>query len=105
MHPLPFSCETWSDHMSQPKPSVEDIFFAVLEMGTPDERAAYFDKVCGNDQDLRQRVERLLKAELDVGNFLEFDAAAALTPDDAQTICNGPETSRFRILRPHAKGG
>ena len=36
-----------------------------------DQRAAFLDKACGEDADLRRKVEALLRAHDHVGNFLE----------------------------------
>jgi hypothetical protein len=36
-----------------------------------DQRAAFLDKACGKDADLRRKVEALLSAHDRVGNFLE----------------------------------
>src|SRR5262245_29784801 len=52
--------------------TAESIFFAALEKQDPAERAAYLDAACrGGDSDLRRRVERLLEAHPQVGNFLQ----------------------------------
>src|SRR4051812_26010661 len=51
--------------------AVESIFFAALEKPDPGERAAYLDAACQGDSDLRRRVERLLEARPQVGNFLQ----------------------------------
>jgi hypothetical protein len=40
-------------------------------------RAAFLDKACGDDEDLRRRVEALLRAHDRVGNFLEEPPAGA----------------------------
>jgi hypothetical protein len=40
----------------------ESLFAAALHVAGP-ERAAYLDRACANDPDLRRRVERLLAAE------------------------------------------
>ncbi|MCI0457553.1 MAG: hypothetical protein L0Z62_11335, partial [Gemmataceae bacterium] len=45
---------------------VEALFFAALQKPTPQERAAYLERACGGDADLRQRVERL-RARGDAG--------------------------------------
>jgi formylglycine-generating enzyme required for sulfatase activity/tRNA A-37 threonylcarbamoyl transferase component Bud32 len=56
--------------MSQPS-QAEVIFFAALEKATPAERAAYLEEACADDDTLRRRVERLLAAHPQVGQFLE----------------------------------
>jgi len=50
---------------------VEDIFLAAVEKATPEERAAYLDKACRGDAELRRRVERLLAARKEYQNSLE----------------------------------
>lgn len=37
----------------------------------PDQRAAFLNKACGKDVELRRKVEALLRAHDRVGNFLE----------------------------------
>jgi eukaryotic-like serine/threonine-protein kinase len=56
--------------MSQPS-QAEVIFFAALEKATPAERAAYLEEACAGDDGLRSRVEKLLAAQPQVGQFLE----------------------------------
>ena len=63
--PLPESATTSNPSV------VEDIFLAVLEKGSPEERAAFLDSACGDDAELRRRVERLLEAHPRAGKFLE----------------------------------
>jgi tetratricopeptide (TPR) repeat protein len=78
--------------MTQMSP-VEAIFFAALEKTTSQERAAYLVYACGDDANLRDRVERLLAAHPQVGNFLEQPAVeladtVSASPQDA--IRSGP---------------
>jgi eukaryotic-like serine/threonine-protein kinase len=46
------------------------IFTEAINIRPPD-RAAYLDIMCGNDVNLRRKVEALLKAHDRVGDFLE----------------------------------
>jgi serine/threonine-protein kinase len=55
-------------------PTIEEIFFAVLELDDPDARSSFLDKACG-DPDVRRRVERLLARDGEAGGFLESPAA------------------------------
>jgi tRNA A-37 threonylcarbamoyl transferase component Bud32 len=57
--------------------SAEVAFFAALERPGAAERAAYLDEVCANDGALRRRVEALLNAHAQVGQFLERPVAEA----------------------------
>jgi len=40
------------------------IFLAALEIGDAAERSAYLDQACGDDDELRRRVEALLQSEM-----------------------------------------
>src|SRR5436305_15058350 len=71
--------------MTEQSPA-EAIFFAALEKRTAEERAAYLDAACGDDRNLRQRVERLLAAHPQVGSFLELPAEANAGAARAPTI-------------------
>lgn len=51
--------------------SVEVIFFAALECASDAERSAYLEEACRGDDTLRRRVETLLTAHSQVGQFLE----------------------------------
>jgi serine/threonine protein kinase/tetratricopeptide (TPR) repeat protein len=63
--------------MNDPSP-LEAIFFAALEKGSPEERAAYLDESCAGDPDLRRRVEKMLAAQAQAGSFLDAPASALI---------------------------
>ena len=46
------------------------IFTEVVKV-PPEERDAFLERMCGEDNDLRQRLEALLKAHDRLGNFLQ----------------------------------
>ena len=50
---------------------VEEVFLAAVEQPDPALRATYLDAACSGDEDLRRRVETLLAAQPQVGQFLE----------------------------------
>jgi WD40 repeat protein/serine/threonine protein kinase len=71
----------------------EAIFFAALERATAAERAAFLDEACAGDEGLRRRVECLLAAHAQAGDFLERPveeatdlAAAAPQPETGETL-------------------
>ncbi|MBX7105982.1 MAG: tetratricopeptide repeat protein [Gemmataceae bacterium] len=73
--------------------SVETIFAAAAQKPLG-ERAAYLNEACGTDEELRRRVERLLRAHDAAGDFLESpaeqsDGTSAYAPD------RGPQTEDF----------
>jgi serine/threonine protein kinase/tetratricopeptide (TPR) repeat protein len=47
--------------MAEPLSQEEAIFYAALEIDAADQRAAYLDKACGDQGELRRRVEALLR--------------------------------------------
>jgi serine/threonine protein kinase len=90
--------------------SIESVFFAALEKGTPTERAAFLDTACADDHSLRQRVERLLVAHPLVGTFMgqparfpgDTEAAERRFVDLYKTDWDvGP----YRMLRLLGEGG
>ena len=60
--------------------AVDTIFCAAVEIGEPQQRAAYIAQACGDDDDLRARVEKLVDAHLRAGSFLEAPAPAFPSP-------------------------
>ena len=48
----------------------QDIFDAALELDA-DRRAAYLDKACGTDAELRQRIDTLLQCHEQTGAFID----------------------------------
>ena len=74
--------------MSDPAAREETIFNFARQLSDPEYRAAYLDEACGSDKPLRERVERLLKAELQANEFLGNDP---LDLDGNKTPCPGPD--------------
>ncbi len=48
-----------------------DIFLEALEKGSPDEKCSFLDRTCGDDAQLRGRVELLLKSHEEVDSLLD----------------------------------
>lgn len=84
----------------------QEIFTAALQLPAA-ERAPFLEHACGADAHLRQRVEALLAAHREVGDFLEDSPAS---PGES-----GPETStgekpgdwigRYKLLEQIGEGG
>jgi serine/threonine protein kinase len=66
--------------------SERTIFIEALDRADPAERAAFLAGACGDDDDLRRRVERLLEAIDSAGTFMESPAA----PVDLDAIAGSP---------------
>jgi serine/threonine protein kinase/tetratricopeptide (TPR) repeat protein len=60
--------------MQQAAPSVEELFFAALELEGSETRSAYLDRHC-SDPELRRRVEELLAGDAQGSDFLEAPAS------------------------------
>ena len=91
--------------MTTPSP-LEAIFFAALEKGSSAERAAYLDEACADDRDLRDRVERMLAAQVNAGSFLEVPAQEMdRTIDQPITEKPGTQIGPYKLLQQLGEGG
>lgn len=73
----------------------------------PAERAAFLERACAGDTSLRQRVEALLQAYEQIGNFLEEPAAGAGPGPRAEALGEklGDRIGRYRLLQQIGEGG
>src|SRR5439155_7486947 len=92
--------------MDNPSP-LEAIFFAALEKGSPQERAAYLDEACAGDPDLRWHVEKMLAAQAQAGSFLEQPAPVPVVTVAEQPASEGPGTviGPYKLLEQIGEGG
>src|SRR6266446_2693830 len=92
--------------MNNPSP-LEAVFFATLEKGSPQERAAYLDEACAADPDLRRRVEKMLTAQAQAGSFLEQPALSPVVTADEQPVRERPGTviGPYKLLEQIGEGG
>jgi tetratricopeptide (TPR) repeat protein len=84
---------------------VKSLFLAASDLASPAERAAYLDRECGGDAELRARVEALLAADAGPGQYPEPESAgtsATTAPLDA-TGATAPETSASSELATGAQ--
>src|SRR5438093_6854034 len=82
---------------------------AALEL-RPAERAAYLDQACAGDAALRQRVEELLEAHEQAGDFLDtppagFDFHRAVPASSPLTEKPGDKIGRYKLLQQIGEGG
>jgi WD40 repeat protein/serine/threonine protein kinase len=87
--------------MAGNRPDLELIFFAARHK-EPEDRAAYLDEVCGDDAELRQRVEQFLSAQVELGSFLEPLVA---TVDEPVTESPGTVIGAYKLLEQIGEGG
>ena len=83
------------------------IFAEALEKKTAAERAEYLDNACGDDTDLRSKVEALLKSFAEVGDFLESPVLDPGVTLDKSPLTEGPGTriGRYKLLQMIGEGG
>src|SRR6516165_4713052 len=91
------------------RPQLLSVFSEALECPSVAERAAYLDRACGDDADLRARVEELLRAHEHAPNFLEGDPPHR---DPGATVDRPPVTERpgtligpYKLLQQIGEGG
>src|SRR5262245_52894380 len=92
--------------MSPDVPRVDAIFMAAIKLQSLQERAAYLDRACGDDAQLRDRLEKLLAAHFSAGDFLEspasvLDVTSALCGSEPLGTIVGP----YKLLEEIGEGG
>jgi len=94
--------------MMQEKPmNVDEIYLKALELPSGRERTAFLDQACATSSELRERVERLLRAQPHVESFLE-SAAAAFTPTITEPSIlekAGAVIGPYKLLQQIGEGG
>src|SRR5262245_11246546 len=65
---------------------VQAVFLAVVEHKDPTVRAAFLDRECGANAELRQRVESLLRANDEPGSFLDQPFVSPASRSGAEAI-------------------
>ena len=72
--------------MSDKHPNLDSLFVAASEIESAEDRAAFLDKACGENTELRQQVEQLLHSDEKAGSFLNKPPAeldVTLVPDSS----------------------
>src|SRR5438128_7244836 len=83
-----------------------DLFAAAIELPVA-ERAAYLDRACSGDPDLRQRVDGLLKEHDDLGNFPEKRPSKGAAQGGPRAIGEKPgdRIGHYKLLQQIGEGG
>jgi serine/threonine protein kinase len=86
-------------------PDIEAIFFAARHK-EPQDRVAYLDEVCAGDLDLRLRVEQFVRAQAEIGSFLEAPASGLVATIDLPiTERPGTVIGPYKLLEEIGEGG
>jgi serine/threonine protein kinase/tetratricopeptide (TPR) repeat protein len=89
----------------------ETIFADALALTSTQERREFLDRSCGNDTNLRARVEAMLTAHERAGSFLESPPAAFGAPDAGGDPAVGPVdrpgamVGHYKLLEQIGEGG
>src|SRR5688572_18332072 len=94
-----------------PAPSEQDVFAEALLRDSSSARARFLDAACGMDLALRQRVEDLLRASENAGDFLEGPPTGLNADTDSTLVINelsekpGDKIGRYKLLQQIGEGG
>jgi WD40 repeat protein/serine/threonine protein kinase len=95
--------------MQDASPEMMSLFCAVLELSSTEKRAAYLADACGQDKELRDRIEALLRAHEQADGFLEekSEAVDPRTTVDEVLIREHPGTviGPYKLLEQIGDGG
>jgi hypothetical protein len=95
----------WSSPMSEAALDPKQVFLDALEQNSPTELQRYLDATCGGKAEVRSRVEALLRAHRDVGNFLGGAPASSPTMDEPMTETPGTVIGPYKLLEQIGEGG
>ena len=79
----------------------DSIFCSAIEIESETDRAAYLDKACEDNQDLRDRVEQLLQAHEAASRFMASDEETI----DQVSISEGAMIGRYKLREKLGEGG
>ena len=92
--------------MSTNTPDAKAIFFQALEQPGQAELEAYLDEACGDNRELRVRVEDLLRAHQKAGYFLGGSFSADATADGpGHSEETGIQIGPYQLLQKLGEGG
>jgi eukaryotic-like serine/threonine-protein kinase len=91
--------------MNDLKADAKPIFLEALDRKAPDELRRFLDQACGADAALRARVEELLRAHRDAGNFLGSPDQSEVTQDEPLAAGAGTVIGSYKLLEQIGEGG
>ena len=83
------------------------IFFDLLAIADPEQRAAYLERECAGNPALRSEVESLVRAHEEVGAFMERPAGVLTTAANYPLVTARPGTmvGPYKIMEQIGEGG
>src|SRR5262249_39308744 len=91
--------------MSHVKANAKAIFLEALDHKDPSELLRFLDQSCGTDRALRARVEELLCAHRDAGNFLGKPDQPEVASDIPLAERPGTAVGPYKLLEQIGEGG
>lgn len=82
--------------MSKVEP-IEELFQELIELPTADQRQDFLFRACGDDAELRQRLEALLRSHEQAGSFLQNDESFEETKDLRQRVNAGVAIGSYKL--------
>ncbi|MBA2731781.1 MAG: serine/threonine protein kinase, partial [Acidobacteria bacterium] len=86
---------------------IDGIFKTALEL-SPAECAAFLEKACASDKELRHEVEMLIKSDAEASSFLDapaIESAASLLKNNDVASLAGQTIGSYKIIREIGHGG
>jgi serine/threonine protein kinase/tetratricopeptide (TPR) repeat protein len=92
--------------MTNSTDKIDQIFWEALQLTSEEERKSYLDRACGADEVLHGLVEKLLRAQPKVAEFLEQPLADAhATRDEPITERPGTVIGPYKLMEQIGEGG
>ena len=92
--------------MISPPNRIDEIFWGALQLASDEERRTYLERACGPDQELRQLVDKLLRAQPKAAAFLEQPfAGPRAAADEAITERPGTVIGSYKLMEQIGEGG
>src|SRR5262245_3104309 len=88
-------------------PNADTLFGQAIEIASPEERAAFLDRACPGDPELRREVEKLVRDHFRAGSFLEPPRGSQAVTVDEQPVSEGPGAviGAYKLLEQVGEGG
>jgi WD40 repeat protein/serine/threonine protein kinase len=91
--------------MGDPSNQAKAIFLAAIEEHAPEQWPAFVEQTCAGDVVLRDQVEKLLRAQSEMGSFYEAPRSALLAGDAPTRERPGTMIGPYKLLEQIGEGG